>query len=197
MGRETPADYYEILQVDPRADQEIIERAYRLLAKRYHPDNLDTGDAKKFEILIEAYRILSDPKKRAAYDDNHQAANPYQSDIFSNAPRSGSAEGERRLYQAILLILYFARRRDSIKPGIGIVELERLVGLPEKETEFHIWYLKEKGWIQRLETGEFAITAEGVDEVIENDLLLRKDHLLPYFDESSLKKPNAGKAPNE
>ena len=195
MGKETSVDYYEVLQVDPRADQEIIERAYRLLAKRYHPDNIETGDANRFEILLEAYHILSDPKKRAAYDDNHTAATTYQSDIFSNAPRFGSAEGERRLYQAILLILYFARRRDSIKPGIGIVELENVVGLPEKEMEFHIWYLKEKGWIQRLETGEFAITANGVDEVIGNDLLLRKDHLLPYFDESSLKKSNSGKTP--
>lgn len=197
MGKETRDDYYEILQVDTRADQEIIERAYRLLAKRYHPDNSDTGDAKKFEILMEAYRVLSDPKKRAAYDDNHQAGDAYQSDLFSKGPRSGSAAGERRLYQAILLILYFVRRRDSIKPGIGIIELERLVGLPEKETEFHMWYLKEKGWIQRLETGEFAITAEGVDEVIDNDLLLKKDHLLPYFDELSLKKSNAGKTPGE
>jgi len=195
MGKENSVDYYEVLQVDPRADQEIIERAYRLLAKRYHPDNMETGDASRFEILLEAYHVLSDPKKRAAYDDNHQTASTYQRDIFSNVVRLGSAEGERRLYQAILLILYFARRRDSIKPGIGIVELENVVGLPEKEMEFHIWYLKEKGWIQRLETGEFAITANGVDEVIGNDLLLRKDHLLPYFDESSLKKSNSGKTP--
>jgi curved DNA-binding protein len=197
MEKEDPADYYEILQVDPRAEQEIIERAYRLLAKRYHPDNIDTGDAGKFEVLMEAYHVLSDPKMRAAYDDNHQAANAYQKDIFSNAPQAGTAEGERRLYQAILLILYFVRRRDSIKPGVGIVELEKVVGLPEKEMEFHIWYLKEKGWIQRLETGEFAITATGVDEVIGNNLLLRKDHLLPYFDESVLKKSASGETPTK
>ena len=196
MGKDS-ADYYEILQVDPKAEQEIIERAYRLLAKRYHPDNIETGDAGKFEILMEAYRVLSDPKRRAAYDDNHRAANAYQSDIFSNAPKTGTAEGERRLYQSILLILYFVRRRDSIKPGVGIVELEKVVGLPEKEMEFHIWYLKEKGWIQRLETGEFAITATGVDEVIENNLLLRKDHLLPYFDESVLKKSASGETPTK
>ncbi|HSB07440.1 MAG TPA: J domain-containing protein [Thermodesulfobacteriota bacterium] len=196
MGKETPAtDYYEVLQVNPRADREIIERAYRLLAKRYHPDNEQTGDASKFEILVEAYRVLSDPEKRAAYDDNHKAATAYQSDIFSSAPESGSAEWERKIYQAILLILYFVRRRDSIKPGVGIVELEGVVGLPEKEMEFHIWYLKEKGWIQRLDTGEFAITASGVDEVIENNLLLRKDRLLPYFDESSPKKSKSGETP--
>ncbi len=74
-----------------------------------------------------------------------------------------------------------------MKPGVGIIHLEELLGLPEKEMEFHIWYLKEKGWIQRDETGGFAITANGVDEIIEDDLLLKKDHLLPYFEESSLK----------
>lgn len=196
MEKETPADYYKILQVDPKADQEFIERAYRLLAKRYHPDNLETGDAKKFEILLAAYRILSDPKKRGVYDDDHQAANAYQGNVFFNAPQSGSAEEETRLYQAILLILYFARRRDSNKPGIGIVEMERSMELPDKEVAFHIWYLKEKGWIQRIETGEFAITAEGVDEVIKNDLLIRKNNLLPYFDESSMEKSNAAKPPS-
>jgi curved DNA-binding protein len=197
MEKETPADYYKILQVDPRADQEIIERAYRLLAKRYHPDNLETGDAHKFEILVDAYRILSDPKKRGAYDDGYQAANAYQSTVFPDDPRPVSAEGETRLYQAILLLLYFARRRNSNKPGIGILDMERLIEFPDKEATFHFWYLKEKGWIQRLETGEFAITAEGVDEVIKDDLLTRKNNLLPYFDESFLKQSDAVKTPNE
>jgi curved DNA-binding protein len=47
-------DYYEILQLSQRADQETIERVYRLLAKRYHPDNKDTGDAQKFNALSES-----------------------------------------------------------------------------------------------------------------------------------------------
>ena len=72
-----------------------------------------------------------------------------------------------------------------MKPGIGIVELEKLAALPEKELEFHIWYLKEKGWIQRLDTGGFAITVNGVDAVIEKDLLLRKDRFLPAFNDLS------------
>jgi hypothetical protein len=47
------------------------------------------------------------------------------------------------------------------------MELERLLGCPEKHMEFHIWYLKEKGCIERTDTGGFAITAEGVDSAIE------------------------------
>jgi len=72
-----------------------------------------------------------------------------------------------------------------MKPGIGIVELEKLAGLPENELNFHIWYLKEKGWIQRIETGEFAISASGVDEVMEKNLTLEKDRLLAFANEFS------------
>ncbi len=187
-------NYYEILQVNPRADQEIIERVYRLMVKRYHPDNAYTGDAEQFKMLNEAYRVLSDPEKRATYDGNHKSADAYQNNI-PNALQPGSTGGERTTRQAILLMLYFTRRRDSMKPGVGIIDLEELLGLPEKETEFHTWYLKEKGWIQRLETGEIAITANGVDEIIEDDLLSKKNHLLPYFNRS-LEKENADKNSN-
>ena len=48
MSQYTFTDYYEDLQVSSNADVETIERVYRLLAKRYHPDNNGTGDAEKF-----------------------------------------------------------------------------------------------------------------------------------------------------
>ena len=48
-------------------------------------------------------------------------------------------------------------------PGIGNIELERLLGSPREHLEFHLWYLKAKGWIGRLENGMLAITVEGVD----------------------------------
>lgn len=178
MEKETSSDYYEILQVNPGADQEMIERVFRLLAKRYHPDNKHTGDDAKFRILAEAYRVLSDPDKRAAYDVNYKAADVHQKNVLFSPSQSRDPEAERRIDQVILLMFYATRKRDAMKPGIGAIELEKLVGLPEKELEFHIWYLKEKGWIQRLETGEFAITAMGVDAIAENNLKLRKDRLL-------------------
>jgi curved DNA-binding protein len=62
MGQEAFIDYYEILQLSQRADQETIERVYRLLAKRYHPDNKSTGDAEKFDALVKAYRARRTPK---------------------------------------------------------------------------------------------------------------------------------------
>ena len=186
MGNEISPNYYEVLQVSPKADHEMIEKAYRLLAKRYHPDNQDTGDDVKFGSLMEAYLVLSDPEKRASYDRNHDGPKAHEDNLFFNIPESRDAGEESKLYQAILLILYVARRADVTKPGVGTFSLEKLLGLSEKELEFHLWYLKEKGWIQRAETGGFAITVNGVDAVIEKNLLLRKDRLLPREVESSV-----------
>ncbi|ADO76801.1 molecular chaperone DnaJ [Halanaerobium praevalens] len=62
-------DYYELLGVDRDADQKEIKRAYRKLAKKYHPDmNQDKDTSDKFKEISEAYEILSDPDKRARYD---------------------------------------------------------------------------------------------------------------------------------
>lgn len=63
-------NYYEILEVDPSASIEEIKKAYRRLARKYHPD-LNPGDQKaeeKFKDLGEAYEVLADPEKRAQYD---------------------------------------------------------------------------------------------------------------------------------
>ena len=61
-------DCYATMQLSPEADTTAISRAYRLLALRYHPDNLETGNSEMFLRLSEAYQILSDPRKRASYD---------------------------------------------------------------------------------------------------------------------------------
>ncbi len=62
-------DYYEVLGVPRDADQDAIRRAYRKLARKYHPDlNSDIDAEDRFKELGEAYEVLSDPDKRARYD---------------------------------------------------------------------------------------------------------------------------------
>lgn len=180
-------DYYEILQIGRNAEQATIERVYRLLAKRYHPDNNGTGDPVKFDLITKAYRALSDPKKRGEYDAEYKGASNLEWKNFLSALPSEGGEKDKWIYQGILSILYVERRRNAMNAGVGIVDLENLLGFSEKELEFHIWYLKEKGWIQRFETGGFAITAIGVDAVVEKGLLLRRDRFLPLFHDSAAK----------
>lgn len=72
-------DYYEVLGVSRDADDAALKKAYRALAKKYHPD-INPGDAeaeKKFKEASEAYSVLSDPEKRRQYDQfGHAAFDP-------------------------------------------------------------------------------------------------------------------------
>ena len=69
-------DYYEVLGIDKKADDKAIKRAYRKLAKKYHPDT-NPGDKQaeqKFKEVTEAYNVLGDEKKRKLYDQYGFAA---------------------------------------------------------------------------------------------------------------------------
>ena len=178
------SDYYEILQLSQNADQETIERVYRLLAKKYHPDSSHSGNVEKFRHLVDAYRVLSDPVQRAGYDATYDKERSERQQVFYVQLETNEPDEERMVQQGILSLLYSARRRDAVNPGVGIYEMERLLKTPEKHLEFHLWYLKEKGWIHRTENGQLAITASGVDEVLKNGKYKNGNYLLTSGPES-------------
>src|SRR5687768_4463629 len=153
------SDHYEALQISPNADTETVDRVYRMLAKRYHPDNRQTGDEAKFRAIVSAHRVLSDPEQRAAYDVKYDEHRGTALKIAHDASSSDGFSADQRIFEAILSLLYISRRRDAQHGGMGILQLERMIACPAKHLEFHIWYLLEKGSIQRLDNGQFSITA--------------------------------------
>lgn len=160
-------DYYEILQCSPRADTETIERVFRHLAKRYHPDNRDSGDANKFAELVEAHDILADPVQRAAYDVSYDRVRESRWRVFNQDSANSQIKSDAQLKLAILSLLYVARRNNHLEPGVGTIELERVLNSPIEILEFQMWYLRETHAVERLTSGHFAITALGVDKLFE------------------------------
>ena len=157
------ADHYETMQLSPKADTETIHRVYRLLAQRYHPDNLDTGDQAHFKAVLEAYRVLSDPEKRAAYDAGLPQRRALRWKIFDQASAAQGKEGERRKRAGVLSLLYAQRMNQPHQAGMSIHEIEELLGCPREHLEFALWYLKEAGCVARTDNGRYAITIQGVD----------------------------------
>ena len=160
-------DYYEVLQVSPRADRDTIERVFRYLANRFHPDNRETGDAERFSEIVDAYELLSSSAKRAQYDLSYERVREARWRMFSQDSVEDDVTADGRIRVAIMSILYIVRRNNPGEPGVGGVELERLLECPEPLLKFHCWYLRENNWITRLETGSLAITAQGVDRLFE------------------------------
>lgn len=178
-------DYYEDLQISPNADLETIERIYRLLAKRYHPDNKKTGNLDKFNIINKAHQVLSTPEKRAAYDVVYEEKKNHQWQAISQISSSEGYEEDLHSRRCLLSILYIKCRENPSAPGIGLWHLEKMLGWPENVMEFHFWYLKEKEYIRRDENGQLAITVTGVDKIEQDGLVLGKDRLLPESTEEA------------
>jgi len=153
-------DCYEILEISPNADSGTIERMFRYHAQRYHPDNQETGDRLRFDVILAAYGTLKDPVKRAAYDIQHKNNSTKLAEDASDSEGIGR---DIEIQSKLLSILYARRRQNIGDPGIGTGTLERMLGCPAEHVEFHLWYLKEKGWISRTNSGALAITAEGID----------------------------------
>src|SRR6476661_5706722 len=67
-------DPYKVLQVDPEAEDEVIQAAYRRLAQKYHPDVVGPDGAARMASINAAWELLRDPSRRAAHDRERRAA---------------------------------------------------------------------------------------------------------------------------
>ena len=172
-------NYYKILQLNPNCDSKILETAYHRLAKLYHPDHSETADVTKFTEVLEAYRALKNLYQRAEYDILHASnTKGEKSEYYSNDTEAEgtstinvdfdeqSALNDADAHAIILKSLYKRRREHAREAGVGGFYLQERLNCSDEQFEFHIWYLKAKGFIETTEQGTLAITIHGIDHVI-------------------------------
>jgi DnaJ-class molecular chaperone len=105
-------DYYETLEISPNATSETIQRIFRHLAARYHPDNQRTGDRSRFSEILEAVQTLKDSAARAQYDIAYRSHSGLRTKL---AEEAGDAQGIERdviVQGKLLSVLYVKRRRE-------------------------------------------------------------------------------------
>lgn len=168
MASSEVEDYYELLQVSDAAEPETINRVYRMLAQRFHPDNLESGNEARFRSITEAYQVLSNPEKRAQYDATNQKRRKERWRLVSAGVESeNDFEMEQVVRLTVLEALYTKRRVDPQNPGIFLVELERLIGRPREHLEFTIWFLNQKRLIST-DDARMYLTADGAEYLEES-----------------------------
>jgi len=165
---EDGTDYYEFLQISPKAEQATIQRVYRFLASRYHPDNPETGDAERFLLLKQAFEVLSDPQRRAAYDVSRPAHASQPNPAFESIDYMDGIDGEVNRRLAVLSLLYSKRRACPEEPKVSLADVEQRMGFPREYLDFATWYLKSKKYITKEDNSDFELTALGVDYVEAN-----------------------------
>jgi curved DNA-binding protein CbpA len=159
-------DYYETLQISPNADHDTIQRVFRLLAQRFHPDNQDTGNAARFRELHDAYLVLNDPEKRAQYDLHHQALRQERWKFAaSGSPGDNDFDMEQQMRCIVLEILYTRRRTEPDNVSLSTYDLSQLTGQPREHLHFTLWFLTQKKWITQDDQSRLTITADGVDHL--------------------------------
>lgn len=118
-------DYYKIMGVDRSATQDEIKRAYRRLARKYHPDVSKEQDAQaRFQEMQEAYEVLKDPEKRAAYDQlgaDWRAGQEFRPppDWDAGFEFSGGLGGDDPVFSDFFESLFGGRRRTRHRTWSG------------------------------------------------------------------------------
>jgi curved DNA-binding protein len=163
MNLKPSVNYYDLLQINPRAEIETIERVYRILASRYHPDNQRTGDAERFRLLTDAYQLLKDPVKRKEYDRQFEvnAAGPLP--IFLGKEFAEGIDSEALIRIGVLCLLYSKRRANPDYAALSLLDMENIMAFPRERLLFALWYLRAKRYVLQDDRSSFIIAAEGVD----------------------------------
>jgi curved DNA-binding protein CbpA len=166
-------DHYALLGIDPESVSETMHGAYTALARKYHPKNALTGDAEMFEAVNLAYEVLSDPVRRRAFDELQGIGQEPGGPKFSGVEFFDALTRDAGLRSAILCLLYDRRRTRPSAPGISMRTIETMVEATAVELSSALWYLKQRGWAASDDKSSLAITADGMDFLVNQKPLLQ------------------------
>ncbi|MEM9940062.1 MAG: DnaJ domain-containing protein [Planctomycetota bacterium] len=161
-------DYYDILELDPNASDQLIDDAFRERAAELERSKEDgTADKGVFHQLVNAYKALSTPESRAEYDNlRNKWLESGNSKAEPNPVQVADAGNDEEQQRIILKIFKDQRRSNMKEPGVSPSRITELTGFSAEDVSFHLWYFFDKDWIDRDENGLLAITAIGVDQVL-------------------------------
>lgn len=170
-------DHYLVLNVEPHASSEAIQKAYSALAAKYHPNKGVTPDPEKFKSVTLAFEVLSDPATRRMFDDlrpkDKDEVPEFRADFFDAVAR----ERYRRL---TLLCMLYDRRRDRPVTGcMSMRHVEQMTVFPSEELQLSIWYLKQRGYVVTDDKSNLQISMEGMDYLEAH--LPPPETILPYL----------------
>ena len=163
MSLQPAVNYYDLLQINPNAEVEAIDRIYRILKARYHPDNKQTGDAERFRQLTEAYETLRDPAKRKEYDKQFETARVGPLPVFLGKEFADGIDSEAKIRIGVLCLLYSKRRANPDYAALSLLDMENIMAFPRERLLFALWYLRAKRYVVQDDRSSFIISAEGVD----------------------------------
>src|SRR2546423_15457908 len=141
-------DYYEMLQISPNAQMDTINRVYRMLAQRFHPDNPESADTERFLRLQSAYAVLSNPDRKMEYDEDRRRYYDRPMEVFGMKEFTDGIEGEANRRMGVLCLLYNKRRTSPEEAGVSILPKETLIGVPPEDPLFTLWYLRMKELVE-------------------------------------------------
>jgi curved DNA-binding protein len=163
MAIEPAINYYDLLQINPKAEIETIERVYRILAKRYNPENTQTADPERFRHITEAYQVLANTALRKEYDSKLESTQATALPIFLGREFTEGIDVEAKIRIGVLCLLYSKRRANPDFAALSLLDMENLMAFPRERLLFAIWYLRAKRFVVQDDRSSFIISAEGVD----------------------------------
>jgi hypothetical protein len=156
-------DHYFVLGIDPKADTEMIRRAFDELKARYEPSNTATADPAKLEAAHVAYEVLSDVLLRRAFD-RLKGVNQTEGDAKFSGPEFFELFGRDTVLRVtILCILYDRRRTHPYTPTLSMRALENIVAVTSEELFVALWYLKQRNLVVNDDKSSLQITVDGLD----------------------------------